>query len=148
MKSINQCLHRLCPILRVKLITHTHISCLYLCQLCTHTFQKIYFYKNKCSYIPYFTSHAPKYLPDGIAYKESVTRVEFITKYSMSCCIRKPTNCIGENKGADQLCSNCTADQRLCFRYYCTADLHLCFCYTESSENTIPLLFKSEISSF
>ena len=22
-----------------------------------------------------------------------------------------------ENKGADQLCSNCTADQRLCFRY-------------------------------
>ena len=29
----------------------------------------------------------------------------------------KPTICIGENKGADQLCSNCEADQRLCFRY-------------------------------
>ena len=29
--------------------------------------------------------------------------------------ISKPTICIGENKGTDQLCSNCTADQRLCF---------------------------------
>ena len=44
-----------------------------------------------------------------------------------------PTICIGENKGADQLRSNCEADQRLCFRY---------------SDSTIPLLLKSEISSF
>ena len=35
-----------------------------------------------------------------------------------------------ENKDADQLCSNCTADQRLCFRY---------------TDCTIPLLLKSEI---
>ena len=27
----------------------------------------------------------------------------------------KPTICIGENKGADQLCGNCEADQRFCF---------------------------------
>ena len=39
----------------------------------------------------------------------------------------KPTICIGENKGADQLRGNCEADQRLCFRY---------------SDSTIPLLFK------
>ena len=45
----------------------------------------------------------------------------------------KPTICIGENKGADQLRSNCEADQRLCFRY---------------SDSTIPLLLKSESSSF
>ena len=47
----------------------------------------------------------------------------------------KPTICIGENKGADQLCGTCNreADQRLCFRY---------------SDSTIPLLLKSEISSF
>ena len=45
----------------------------------------------------------------------------------------KPTICIGENKGADQLRSNCEADQRLCFRY---------------TDSTIPLLLKSEISSF
>ena len=45
----------------------------------------------------------------------------------------KPTICIGENKGADQLRSNCEADQRLCFRY---------------TDSTLPLLFKSEISSF
>ena len=45
----------------------------------------------------------------------------------------KPTICLGENKGADQLRGNREADQRLCFRY---------------SDSTIPLLLKSEISSF
>ena len=45
----------------------------------------------------------------------------------------KPTICLGENKGADQLRSNCEADQRLCFRY---------------TDSTLPLLLKSEISSF
>ena len=45
----------------------------------------------------------------------------------------KPTICIGENKGADQLRINREADQRHCFRY---------------SDSTIPLLLKSEISSF
>ena len=29
----------------------------------------------------------------------------------------KPTICIGENKGADQLCDNREADKRLCLRY-------------------------------
>ena len=45
----------------------------------------------------------------------------------------KPTICIGENKGADQLHGNRKADQQLCFRY---------------SDSTIPLLLKSKISSF
>ena len=45
----------------------------------------------------------------------------------------KPTIFIGENKGADQLRGDREADQRLCFRY---------------SDSTIPLLLKSEISSF
>ena len=35
----------------------------------------------------------------------------------MSRRMGKPTICTGENKGADQLRSNCEADQRLCFRY-------------------------------
>ena len=35
----------------------------------------------------------------------------------LSHVVRKPAFCICENKDADQLCSNCTADQRLCFRY-------------------------------
>ena len=43
----------------------------------------------------------------------------------MSLCMGKPTICIGEYKGADQLRSNCEADQRLCFRY---------------TDSTIPLL--------
>ena len=50
----------------------------------------------------------------------------------MSRLIRKPTICICENKGADQLRSNCKADQRFCFRY---------------TNSTIPLLSKSKISS-
>ena len=45
----------------------------------------------------------------------------------------KPTICIGENKGADQLRSYCEAHQRLCF--HCT-------------DSTILLPLKSEISSF
>ena len=45
----------------------------------------------------------------------------------------KPTICIGENKDADPLRGDREADQRLCFRY---------------SDSTIPLLLKSEISSF
>ena len=47
--------------------------------------------------------------------------------------MRKPDFRLCENKAADQLCSNCTADQRLCFRY---------------KDSTIPLLLKFEISSF
>ena len=51
----------------------------------------------------------------------------------MSRPMGKPTICIGENKGADQLRGNREADQRLCFRY---------------SDSTIPPLFNSKISSF
>ena len=46
--------------------------------------------------------------------------------------MRNPAFCICENKDADQLRSNCAADQRLCFRY---------------TDSAIPLLAKSEISS-
>ena len=45
----------------------------------------------------------------------------------------KPTICKGENKDADHFRGHREADQRLCFRY---------------SDSTIPLLLKSEISSF
>ena len=45
----------------------------------------------------------------------------------------KPTICIGENKGADQLRGNREADQCLCFRY---------------TDSTIPPLLKFKISSF
>ena len=46
--------------------------------------------------------------------------------------MRKPAFRICENKDADQLCGERTADQRLCFRY---------------TDSTIPLLHKSEVSS-
>ena len=55
------------------------------------------------------------------------------TLVDMSRIMRKPDFCLGENKGADQLRGNREADQRLCSRY---------------SDSTIPLLLKSEISSF
>ena len=47
--------------------------------------------------------------------------------------MRKQEFCLCETIGADQLCSNRTADQCLCFRY---------------TDSTIPLLLKSEISGF
>ena len=43
--------------------------------------------------------------------------------------MRKPDFCLCENKGADQLRSNCEADQRLCFHYV---------------DSTISLLLKTE----
>ena len=46
----------------------------------------------------------------------------------MSLIKGKPNFCICENKDADQLCSNCTADQHLCFR--CT-------------DSTMPLLLNT-----
>ena len=52
--------------------------------------------------------------------------------HEWSLVMRKPAFCIGENKDADQLRSNCAADQRLCFRY---------------TDGTIHLLPKSEILS-
>ena len=49
------------------------------------------------------------------------------TENCVSHVMRKPAFCICENKDADQLCGNRTADQRLCFRYI---------------DSTIPLLSK------
>ena len=66
--------------------------------------------------------HVPKLLLESNLYMEHLSRI-----------VRKPDFCLGENKGADQLRGNREADQRLCFRY---------------SDSTIPLLLKSEISSF
>ena len=41
----------------------------------------------------------------------------------MSLVMRKPDFCICENKAADQLCGNRTADQRLCFHHMGSAIL-------------------------
>ena len=53
-------------------------------------------------------------------------------KMNIGTDLRKPTFRICENKGADQLRSNCEADQPLCFRY---------------TDSTIPLRYTSKISS-
>ena len=58
---------------------------------------------------------------------------ETINLSYLSGIMRKPTICLCENKGADQLHSNCEADLRLCFRYM---------------DSTFSFLLKSEISSF
>ena len=76
----------------------------------------------------------------GKLYTNTVIQLNFVptcllnfVNFSHELNMRKPLICIGKNKGADQLCSNCEADRRLCF------------CYTDS---TLPLLHKFEISSF
>ena len=55
----------------------------------------------------------------------------YICMYHMSCINRKQDYCLCENKGADQLCNNCTADQRLCF----------CYMYTDSSVQFLLYLY-------
>ena len=62
-----------------------------------------------------------------------LSRTNLFWVIQMSCPMGKPTICICKNKDADQLRGNREADQRLCFR---------------NSDSTIPLLLKSEISSF
>ena len=54
-----------------------------------------------------------------------------MSTHNISLVVRKPAFCICENKCADQLCSNRTADQCLCLHYI---------------GRTIPLLPKSTIS--
>ena len=65
-----------------------------------------------------------------------------IEDHEVICCgytcyisggMRQPYFCSCENEGADQLCRNCTADQRLCFRY---------------TDSTIPLLRICKISGY
>ena len=56
-----------------------------------------------------------------------------VGEQNLSRPMGKPTTCIGENKGADQLRGNREADQRLCFRY---------------SDSTIPPLLTSKVLSF
>ena len=58
--------------------------------------------------------------------------IYLIMNIHMSRVMKKTAFCICENKAADQLCGNRTADHRLCFRYI---------------DSTTPLLPKSEISS-
>ena len=73
------------------------------------------------------------------SFKNRTTRPGFQRSDRVGVCIHmsrlmgKPTICICKNKDADQLRGNREADQRLCFRY---------------TISTIPLLLKSEISSF
>ena len=53
----------------------------------------------------------------------------------------QPTICIGENKGADQLRSNCEADQRLCFRY---SDSTLLALFCDSTGQFVSDLFRND----
>ena len=71
---------------------------------------------------------ATSFIPFGefktIAFSDIESKPVF---HNMSRLMGKPTICIGENKGADQLRGHREADQRLCFRY---------------SDSTIPPLLK------
>ena len=72
--------------------------------------------------------------PDRISKSsESLLPARMKIRSKMKALVSKPDFCICENKDADQLRGNREADQRLCFRY---------------TDSTIPLLPKSEISSF
>ena len=50
-----------------------------------------------------------------LQYKSLIVAEKRSKKHGMSQHMGKQTICICEKKDEDQLCSNCTADQRLCF---------------------------------
>ena len=52
-----------------------------------------------------------------LIYKLKRNKYEAFGYYQMSHVMRKPDFYLCENKSADQLCTNCTGDQRLCFCY-------------------------------
>ena len=56
-------------------------------------------------------------------------------KQQLSLRMRKSTIRICENKDADQLCSNCTADQRLCFLHTDSTIIFYCPKFQASSGN-------------
>ena len=75
----------------------------------------------------------PKLSADDVKLRLQSLIQPILSGFQISRVVRKPDFCIFENKDADQLRGNREADQRLCFRYM---------------DSTIPLLPKSEISSF
>ena len=103
---------------------------------CWLSYRMAHIYTSKLLHGPDMTSDMT-----GLVQKPSRTdKVIKITNYDssetalqMSRAMTKPTSCICENKGADQLRSHCEADQGLCFRY---------------TNSTVPLQLKSEISRF
>ena len=87
-----------------------------------------------------FIQKAKEPIPNLIEIHNSSLRLILMNKrlykindvFELSLVVRKPAFCICENKDADQLHSNCAADQRHCLRLI---------------DSTIPLLSKSEILS-
>ena len=79
----------------------------------------------------YYSYNAVKPTKDADGINKMVKTLTRLGKYIVSLIMRNLAFCICKNNGADQLGSNCTTDQRLCFRYI---------------DGTIPLLPKSEIS--
>ena len=72
---------------------------------------------NKQSCKQYTCHNIEKLCYFGTLLKKKLNGKPRMCHYQMSHIMRKPAFCICENKGADQLRSNCTADQHLCFRY-------------------------------
>ena len=65
--------------------------------------------------------------------------------YHMNHTMRKPDFCICKNKGADQLSSNCEADQRLCFRYSDSTIEFLFYLYPKFQATSLRLWLYSPV---
>ena len=104
----------------------------------TRIVQFLFYYVKKFKHLAFVCENSDRFMADLVGNPNCWFLLRrflwlFHTREHLSRVMRIPDFCQCENKGADQLRSNCEADQRLCFRY---------------SDSTIPLLFKSEISSF
>ena len=94
--------------------------------------EKLFFFSVNTKYISSRELKTSTFSP-VVRARENSDVFNSLDEIYLSRLLGKPTICICENKDADQLRGNREADQRLCFRF---------------SDSTIPLLLKSEISSF
>ena len=76
----------------------------------TH-FARKYIFGSEHFFFFYITDHPAKLE----LFKFQIVNIETRDHRYMSCIVRKLDFCLCENKGADQLRSDCEADQLLCF---------------------------------
>ena len=77
-----------------------------------HQWQKISYLADWCHVF-----HPQKIVLSCYNYCCPVNDIFSLNLLHLSHIMRELASCLCESKDADQLCSNCTADQHLCFRY-------------------------------
>ena len=119
----------ICP-MYIIMITHTNKECMQIIVKSVIAFSSEIIVKCVSRIVIVFYHTGLVYVDCGqyqIVALSGISEVSFFCLY-MRHMIRKSAFYICENKGTDQLCSDCTADQCLCFHYYIKGIVQFLFC--------------------